>query len=159
MRTAKLCKLCVPFLLKSLNVRLQVENVCQALANMTELRDGYNGVGFSQGMHCGATTTTKTPNTAVHQRQQKGWVVVFAATFLSSQHLRLRSRCAWYFWLCNSIDRQVCIIFTAVQQLKEARERLLGWPATLTGVGGPAGGQFMRAVVERCHHCDPRINS
>jgi len=25
------------------------ENVCQALANMTELRDGYNGVGFSQG--------------------------------------------------------------------------------------------------------------
>jgi len=27
----------------------QVENVCQALANMTELRDGYNGVGFSQG--------------------------------------------------------------------------------------------------------------
>jgi palmitoyl-protein thioesterase len=28
---------------------VQVENVCQALANMTELRDGYNGVGFSQG--------------------------------------------------------------------------------------------------------------
>ena len=29
---------------------VQVENVCSALANMTELRDGYNGVGFSQGV-------------------------------------------------------------------------------------------------------------
>ncbi|KAK9842522.1 hypothetical protein WJX81_004226 [Elliptochloris bilobata] len=31
------------------NVNEQVENVCNALANITELRNGYNGVGFSQG--------------------------------------------------------------------------------------------------------------
>ena len=135
-----------------------MENVCQALANMTELRDGYNGVGFSQGMHWSATTTTKTPNTGVHQRQRKSWEIVFAATFLAAQHLRLRSRRAWYFWLCNSINRQVCIIFLAVQQLNEARELLVGRPAILTGVRGPAGRIFMRAVVERCHHCDPRHN-
>ena len=32
--------------------------MCSALANMTELRDGFNGVGFSQGVPFGAKKQT-----------------------------------------------------------------------------------------------------
>ena len=111
---------------------LQVEDVCKTLAGFPELKHGYNAIGFSQGM----PLLTNCKPGPCHLHSRRFYRLVQVASAMAILHL---------------LDGDKSTTGPQLQALRSFTPHDIALSRS--------GGQFMRAVVERCQHTGPKAHT